>query len=214
MSVPDQTARELSFVHIPKNAGTSIKRAIAEYQLPILVSGHPYPCKLSDREIVVLRCPVDRFVSAFNYGRKYWPSPINSQFADANELASSAADPEHPKHALARIELGNQPEHYLLRNGQALPPQTIAGRIIDFPWVYEPQSSWLLNDPSHILRYRHLAEDFSALLGTMGLPDVATLPMANRSEGGDVRISDQALAFLHRTYAADFEFIRSRGLDV
>jgi len=204
----------LSFVHIPKNAGTSVKQAIANNRLPILVTGHPYPRKLSTEEFVVLRCPVGRFVSAFNYGCKFWPSRINVQFANADELASSAADPDHPKHDLAWIELGNRPEHFLLRNGKAIAQHTVASRVTDFSWVYEPQSAWLINNPIHVLRYRHLAEDFSGLLVAVGLSADIELPRTNQSDGGGEQLSAGALAFLERLYAADFEFIRSRGLDV
>ena len=204
----------LSFIHIPKNAGTSVKQAIADNQLPILVTGHPYPRKLSTEEFVVLRCPVGRFISAFHYGCKFWPSRINAQFASADELASSAADPDHPKHALAWIELGNRPEHILQRSGEAMPQHTVGSRITNFSWAYEPQSTWLFNEPAHILRYRHLSKDFSALLNTMGLLDSFELPRTNQSDGGTERLSSAALAFLECTYASDFEFIRSRGLDV
>ncbi len=214
MSEHQPIAKGLSFVHIPKNAGTSIKQAIADNRLPILVSGHPYPRKLSEEEIVVLRCPIARFISAFNYGCKYWPSPINRQFADADELATSAADPGQPKHALAWIELGNLPEDYLLRNGEATPQQTVASRVTDFLWVYEPQSTWLLNKPIHVLRYSHLSDDFSALVRKMGISETIKLPMANQSNGGGQKLSAEAVAFIEQTYAADFEFIRSRGLDV
>lgn len=214
MTVPQSLASGLSFIHIPKNAGTSIKTAIADNRLPILVADHPYPRKLSSEEIVVLRCPVSRFVSAFNYGRRYWPSPINAQFADANELASIATDPEHPKHALAWVELGNRPEHFLLRNGKKVSSQTVASRVTTFPWIYEPQSTWLINNPVHILRYSHLFEDFATLLGTMGLSGGFELPRTNQSDGGDYRLSAESLAFLERIYAADFAYIRSRGLDV
>lgn len=211
---PQPVASGLSFIHIPKNAGTSVKQAIADNRLPIRVSGHPYPRKLSDEEIVVLRCPIARFVSAFNYCCKYWSNPVNGQFADANELAVSAGDADHPKHALAWIELGNRPEHYLLRNGKAEPSHTVASKVIDFSWIYEPQSTWLVNNPVHILRYRHLPEDFAALVRMMGVSESIELPRSNQSDGGGNQLSSEALAFLERTYAADFEFIRSRGLDV
>lgn len=208
------TPSGLSFIHIPKNAGTSVKQAIADNGLPILVTGHPYPRKLSDEEIVVLRCPVSRFISAFYYGQKYWKNRINVQFENADELASSAADPDHPKHALAWIELGNLPEHFLLRNGKEVPQHTVASRVTDFSWIYEPQSSWLINNPAHVLRYSHLSEDFAALLREAGLSGDFDLPRNNQSEGRNEELSAESLAFLERTYAADFEYIRSRGLDV
>lgn len=204
----------LSFIHIPKNAGTSVRQAIADNSLPIRVIGHPYPRKLSEQEIVVLRCPFGRFASAFRYGRKCWPSPVNAQFADANELASSAADPQHPKHELAWVELGNKPDNFVLRSGKACPQHTVANRVTEFTWAYEPQSTWLINDPRHILRYRHVSEDFSTLMDALGFPRLGNLPRTNQSEGADEKFSADARAFIEATYRADFSFIRSSGLDV
>ena len=208
------TTSGLSFIHIPKNAGTSVKQAIADNGLPILVTGHPYPRKLSDEEIVVLRCPVSRFISAFYYGQKYWKNRINVQFDNADELASSAADPDHPKHALAWIELGNLPEHFLLRNGKEVPQHTVASRVTDFSWIYEPQSSWLINNPAHVLRYRHLSEDFARCSGRWAFPATSSCRGPTRAKAATRSFRRSRWRFLERTYAADFEYIRSRGLDV
>lgn len=208
------SAPQLAFVHIPKNAGTSIACAIAEQGLPILSSDHSYPAKIGDEEIVVFRCPFDRFVSAFHYGKRRWPNPVNANFESANELAVSASDPSDAKHALAWIEFGNRPADFLLRNGRPIPPHTVAGRVLSRNWVYEPQTAWLIHHPAHVLRYSHLAEDFSRLLRSRGLQEITDLPRLN--EGADGRrevLSPQARAFLYGFYADDFAFMRERGMD-
>ena len=214
MNASAPVASGLSFIHIPKNAGTSVKQAIADNRLPIRVTGHPYPAKLSDEEIVVLRDPADRFISAFNYGRKYWPNQVNQRFADVNELAVGAGDPDHPMHALALVELGNRPEHYLQRSGRRGVPHTVAGRIIDFTYAYEPQSSWLFNLPAHLLRFRHLQVDFRALVESFGFSGAFDLPVVNSNGLDRPPLSEAARAFIERTYAADYEFIRMHALDV
>ena len=186
----------LAFVHIPKNAGTTLVRVIADNKLPIRVSDHSYPARLAKQEIVVLRCPLGRFVSAFQYGRKRWPNPVNAQFANADELARSAADPEHPKHGAAWIELGNRPGDFLLRNGKPTPCHTVAGRLIAYNWVYEPQSSWLINQSVHVLRHRHLSKDFGELLESAALGPVAALPRLNQGDGHGEDLSDLARSFI------------------
>lgn len=203
----------LAFVHIPKNAGTSLVRAIADHQLPIQVSDHSYPVRLAQQEIVVLRCPMGRFVSAFHYGRKCWPNPVNAQFANADELARSAADPEHPKHLIAWIELGNRPGDFLLRNSKPTPCHTVAGRYIALNWVYEPQSSWLINQPMHVLRHRHLSHDFAELLESAALGPVAALPRLNQGDADGEALSAPARAFLERIYVDDFTYLRSNGIE-
>ena len=111
-----------SFVHIPKNAGTSIAKFFRASGLPILISEHDYECKLGTEEIVVLRCPIDRFISAFNYCKKYWPNPVIEEFSCASELAESALDPNHKKHVLASIEMGNKPSDKFQRDRKMVRP--------------------------------------------------------------------------------------------
>jgi hypothetical protein len=205
----------LGFVHIPKNGGTSIVQAIRDQDLPIRVSGHAYPRRLAREEIVVLRDPLTRFASAFRYCRLKWRNPVNDAFADANDLAESAADPDHPKHATAMVELGNLREHYLLRNGRAdIKPHTVAGATLRRTYVYEPQSTWLLNSPAHLLRYPVLERDFSALLERLGLSLAQPLPRLNASDAVPERYSALARGFLEELYRDDLAFIESRGLDV
>ena len=204
---------ELGFVHIPKNAGTSIVRAIVDNALPIRHADHSYPARLGAEEFVVLRSPYDRFVSAFDYERRYWANAVNASFADADELARSAGDPAHPKHALARVELGNEPEHFLQRNGRPTPPHTVGSRPTAFTWIFEPQSTWLVNEPRHLLRYDRLAEDFSALLAAFGWRGTVEQPRLNRSGGEGTTLSEAARGFIEHTSRADFEFMRARGLE-
>lgn len=197
------TAPGLAFIHIPKTGGTSVVRAIAEAALPIRVSQHPYPEALGDEEITVLRDPFARFVSAFRYGKTRWPNPVNARFASAAMLAEAAADPEHEAHAWAWRELGNRPEDFLARDGQATPCQTVLGRPTRLCWVYEPQSTWLANAPRHLLRQERLDEDFNALLRARGLAPV-TLPRLNGSDriGTDV-LEGTAAGFVRALYADD-----------
>jgi hypothetical protein len=204
----------LAFVHIPKNAGTTLARVIGDHKLPIGISDHSYPVRLAQQEIVVLRCPVDRFISAFNYGRKRWPNAVNAQFSSADELARSAADPEHPKHRVAWIELGNRPEDFLLRNGKPTACHTVAGRRTALNWVYEPQSSWLINQPLHVLRYRHLSQDFAELLESAALGGVDELPRLNQGDANAENLTELARAFLERIYADDLAYFRAHRIEV
>lgn len=214
ITVVQSGAEGYSFIHIPKNAGTTIIQAIAANRLPVMWSGHTYPRQLTRNEVVVLRCPIRRFSSAFYYAKKYWPNPVNSRFGSASELAECAADQEHPKYAMAVVEMGNQPEHYLQRNGVAMAQQSVGGRVLQFTWAYEPQSSWLINQPQVILRHRHLQADFSRFASRLTDSAVNDLPQLNVSNVDAESLSPRATAFLERIYAEDFAFIRKHELDV
>lgn len=202
------------FVHIPKNGGTSIVRAIADGGLAIRACGHAYPRRFGKEEIVVLRDPFERFSSAFRFSRKAWPNPINETFNSANDLAESAGDPGHPKHAIALAELSNLPEHFLVRNGKPTPQHTVAGRIIERNWIYEPQSTWLFNNPVHLLRCHWLEEDFCELVERLELGKAPPLPRLNESEAGPENYSPLARSFLESLYDPDFAFLKSRQLHV
>lgn len=203
-----------SFIPIPKNAGTSIAHHFSQHNWPVLTDGHDYKRRLAKREIVAIRDPAERFASAFNYSQRYWPSPVNAQFSDANQLAECAGDASHPMYDLAWVELGNRPEDYLRRNGEPQELHTVAGRVLAFTFAYEPQSSWLINNPACILRFRHLRADIETLAVELGVDRDARLPMLNPSELPVPTLSTAARAFVEHIYADDYDFIRVNSLDV
>jgi len=215
MSSKNNIQTTFGFIHIPKNAGSSITRFISEKKLPIQTSNHWYKQQLGMEEIVVLRCPLVRFQSAFQYGKKYWENPVNRHFSSANELAECASDPGHSKHKLAWFELGNKPGDMFKRNLSNDPVHSVQGRAIDFTFVYEPQSSWMVNNPKHILRFNKLEQDFTDLMSKLGFGNSVTLMRLNKSENDTEQyFSDKSLEFLKNIYRKDFSLIKSFGLDL
>ena len=215
MSSENSIETALGFTHIPKNAGTSIIRFISENKLPIQTSNHWYHKQLGMEEIVVLRCPLDRFQSAFHCGKKYWANPVNRQFSSANELAECASDPGHAKHKLAWVELGNKPGDIFRRNLSNDPVHSVQGRTIDFTFVYEPQSSWMLNNPRHILRFNKLEQDFADLMRKLQFGNNVTLMRLNKSDNNaEQYFSDKSIKFLKDIYRKDFSLINSLGLNL
>lgn len=205
-------AAKYGFVHIPKNAGTSLIRAIHDHALPIHVSSHDYPSRQAEEEIVVLRDPVERFVSAFHYGQCYWANPVNARFDSADALAVAAADPDHPLHAFAWHEFGNTAQDFALRGG-AREPQAVGGVPTRLCWVYEPQSTWLSGAPRHHLRSRCLDADFHALLARLELRPVGDLPRLNASRNPGESLSATARNFLESLYADDYRYLRDHAID-
>jgi hypothetical protein len=70
---------EIDFIHIPKNCGTSIKHLVdSKKLLNVNVYNPEYdPISLNpDTSMLILRYPVDRFVSAFYYSRFYPKCPL------------------------------------------------------------------------------------------------------------------------------------------
>ena len=110
--------KKLAFIHIPKNAGWTIKDAIKKNNLNIIYIHHKYSSKISNtEEIVVIRDPIQRFVSAFNYSKTSWKNPIINQFNDVNELVDALMDSNNNKHKIAQYYITNSKEAIIKREG-------------------------------------------------------------------------------------------------
>jgi len=182
---------KLNFFHIPKNVGTSIRNLIANCKLPNVtyhnhwIDPKKYP---SESSIMVIRDPIDRFTSAFNYMYTYpgiglYKHPdINNPDKFANLFYDT---PEAAKKLINR-------NHF------------IGSRRFDIDWVFIPQSEWY-NDPRYVLRYSHLTEDLNKLTRQLGVDPITNIPLLNRSRAIDFTYSEKALDFIREYYADDFK---------
>lgn len=212
----NKETKKYIFVHIPKNAGKSVAKLINSGKLPNFVfCGHNYEVPKKHRsprneEVVILRDPCDRFISAFSYSKKYWHNDVNSQFSSASELAESAADPACAKHQLALIEMGNDEYCIKKRDGKYIRSHTVQEKQTKNTWIYEPQSTWCCNKPKHILRFEHLAEDFNKLMTKTGNKscDYQMLGHINSSPHYDSQLSEKAIEFVKNYYKSDYEMLQ------
>lgn len=108
------------FIHVPKNAGTSMKALLTDKNsdIPIKYVGHNYPKKYKN-EIAVIRDPINRLISAFYYDKQMWENKFNNQFETPNEFVEAWADSQNPKHDIAKIMVSNKKEMILIRNSNA-----------------------------------------------------------------------------------------------
>lgn len=67
MHIHTYYSAKYKFVHIPKTGGSAIEKFIKPYSDTIIGFGHDNLCKFNENPIVVIRYPIDRFVSMYYY---------------------------------------------------------------------------------------------------------------------------------------------------
>ena len=94
-----QTEKKVyNYCHIPKTAGSSIRETVKHTRGDINYYGHEWlkQCSIMDNNIAIIREPIDRFISSFNYCKygsdmhtKYGgPSSIDDKELNINEFIS------------------------------------------------------------------------------------------------------------------------------
>jgi hypothetical protein len=177
MSTPRNISEphRLIFLHVPKAAGTSIKRVL---DLP--GGGHPtwqYFAKhfpeqwRSYRKFTVVRNPWDRVVSAFAYAQmpeSHWHGEGKAAHPDAETLKGKSFADCVQLLCTERAALKHESWH----------PQYL--------WMVGTQDGKLISKADEILRCEQLESDFTQLCERWQL-DCGPLPQINRSERGSYR---------------------------
>jgi len=210
MPTKNNDRRPLCFVHIPKNAGTSITRIIKNNNLPIRICEHPggAKCVDKDRAVVVVRDPFEHFASAVNHAIKEYGHElqikriIDNGLTTPNDWAEALSNP--PGNDLRNMVEGE------INNRQHL----IDGVKFKLKWTYSPQSLWLngLENPIY-LRFSNLQNDWSEMLDAYNLENIpltvkltqgdAGIVVANKKPVKEVYFSEKACKVLREMYKDD-----------
>lgn len=176
------------FVHVPKNAGTSVsgrlygtqvKHASVRYYAAVA------PDLLDLPAFAVVRDPVERFLSAFAYAR-------------AGGTADRAIS--HPfRRTYAAFKGVNDAIDHL----------AAARSPFQVDHVFRPQS-WYLHDAAGTCRVPFLVpyEMLDALGALTGLPELAVLPRTNRCSAPPPPLTQEQDAFIRTFYAGDYALRR------
>lgn len=179
---------EYAFIHIPKNAGQSIERALKNVP-EIDFFGHGVPNhRIKDhKRIYVLRDPVDRFTSAFFYLKKYRYNRENNFFENPDELLRALGESDLRADQFMKIHEGF---HH------------VNGEPIKTDWVFHPQSAWIF-EPWRVMMFHKLDEEIDLLNETLGVN--IKIIHHNKSNRVDFEYSADSLNILHTIYEKDFE---------
>ena len=81
--------KNYNFIHIPKTAGSSISNFLKNYSNFINVQYHDAIATKSNKPIVVIREPIDRFISMFYFFKFGHPNYSNATIKDFIELVKN-----------------------------------------------------------------------------------------------------------------------------
>ena len=186
----------VNFIHIAKNAGTSMKDLAKQYpHLKIIYHSHNAPISQLTNQMLVIRNPFDRFCSAVQYAiENYSHSPkvaalIEAGLTTPSHWAEAWGNPTHPAHHLVLEEVVNQ-------------SHSIDNKLISYKWTYEPQTSWFngnFDSVKYLIPYDKLEEEINRIYKQK-------LPYKNAHFNQySKQLSDNAKNFILKFYASDFE---------
>jgi len=195
MSIPRNISDEYRciFLHVPKAAGTSIKRV-----LDMPGGGHPnwqyfakhFPQRWQNyRKFTVVRNPWDRAVSAYAYAQmneSHWHGEGKAKHPDFDLLQDKSFKECVELLTDDRSQLQHESWH----------PQYL--------WMVGTDNGKLISKVDQILSCENLASDFEKLCTLWGIA-AAPLPQANRSERTDYRdyYDDETKTLIAEHYKID-----------
>jgi hypothetical protein len=179
---------DYAFIHIPKNAGQSIEKALKDIpEIDFFGHGVLKEKIINYKKIYILREPVDRFTSAFFYLKTYRNNPNSNFFNNPDELLQALGESDYRASHFMKIHKGY---HH------------VNGGLIKTDWVFHPQSAWIF-DPWRIMNFYKLDEEIELLNETLGI-DIK-ISHFNKSNRTDFEYSVSSLNILKDIYKDDFE---------
>lgn len=196
----------IHFVHIPKNAGTSMKELCVP-NLPnsfLAYHGHGTdPLSLNGEQLVILREPKDRFCSAVRYSLTYMKNDSDGdidKFYDFEE--KGLLDPSTWAEALADI---NHLHHELVYSEVRNVSHEVGNIPLDVKWTYAPQHIWLNRCCSpRVALFHELSDDLQYLFDSVNKSLKYNIPHENAvTVTGNNELSTIAHEYLNDMYQED-----------
>jgi len=198
----------INFIHIPKNGGTSIEEICYNKSNTtsslmtgtggtLIYNGHHsdvYDKKLSN-QLVIIRNPIDRFISAVYYAIQKWSHEPQIQYLISKNIDSPEkwvqvwSDPKHPDHNNLMSEMINK-SHF------------IGNKRNKYKWTYSPQSLWI-NNPRFVIIMDNLNDEFQYFFKKYKI-DSTLMEQKNSTYHKDDQLSVESIHFLRNFYKEDF----------
>jgi hypothetical protein len=188
----------INFIHIPKNAGTSIKE-LCNDKLKYNEHGTNVFNPTLNNQLVILRNPVDRFVSAVKYclynskynsrqQKKTVELLLKNNINTPDKFINIWKNKNHPKHEILMEEIYNK-------------SHKIDNKKIKYKWTYTPQLAWF-NKPKYILIMDNLDKELKYIFNDLNMP--YNLKKQNTTKKENLTISNENLVWINNFYKEDW----------
>mgnify|MGYP001094707747 CR=1 FL=1 len=196
----------IDFIHIPKNAGTSIQEICAPNLEGSFITYHGHgtdPGTLDGEQLVILRDPKDRFCSAVRYSLAFMrdnedgdPDKYHDfetrDLVDPNSWIEVLVDINHKQYDLVSREIRNV-------------NHKVGNMHLDDKWTYTPQHIWLNRCCCpRVALFHELSDDIRYIFTSMNCHINYDIPHENAVfKPRNFELSDIAHEYLDKKYHED-----------
>jgi len=186
----------IDFIHIPKNAGSSIKN-ICDNTSNLIYKGHQHdPLNSINNTLIIIRNPIDRFCSAIRYAlQQYSDEPVIQELIQKNITTPSK---------WIEIMQNQYHEHYDLLMQEIYNKSHYIGKMkLIFKWTYSPQSLWITN-PNYVILFENIEKEMRYFCKKHKI-NFQILKINQTIKEFENNLTNDEIEYLKKIYSKDFE---------
>ena len=187
----------INFIHIPKNAGTSIRAICNSNSEKIKYNGHGVNVfnENINNQLVIVQNPISRFKSAVRYCLQKWGHEPQIKYLINKKI-------DTPDKWITIWKNKNHPEYKNLMKEMLNVSHKIGNKKIEYKWTYSPQIKYI-NNPKYVILMENIDKEFGMILNKLGIK--MEIPKRNITKKENVdKISKENLLWLMEMYKEDF----------
>jgi hypothetical protein len=184
---------KINFIHIPKNAGNSIKQICNQSTFKY----NPHSTNVYNNianQLIIIRNPIDRFISAVYYSLQKWSSEPHVKYLIDHKIDTPEKwvqiwmNPLH-KHHMHLMNMIKNNDH------------KIGNKLLEYKWTYSSQSLWI-NNPKYVIIMDNFNEEFQYFKNKYNI--IGDIKNINSSNHINDTLSNKSIDFLRHFYKKDF----------